>query len=103
MRPTVLLGVGVRPLALERPADERACAFLRLCVDALLHLERLLDSAGKREVIAITRALSRRLFVELLDLRHMARPFGRVGDVLLPDPRGHEGWERSGIATTGCL
>src|SRR5258706_15879907 len=89
MCPTVLLGVGVGPLALERAADERTCAFLGLHVDALFHLERLLDSAGKREVIAITRALSWRLFVELLDLRHMARPFRRVGDVLLydrPDP-----------------
>src|SRR5258706_869981 len=89
MCPTVLLGVGVGPLALERPADERACAFLGLRVDALLHLERLLDSAGKREVIAIPRALSRWLFVELLDLRHVARPFRRIDDVLLhdrPDP-----------------
>src|SRR5258708_32970258 len=85
MCPTVLLGVGVGPLALERPADERACAFLGLRVDALLYLERLLDSARKGEVIAITGALSRWLFVELLDLRHMARPFRRVGDVLLYD------------------
>src|SRR5712664_1244342 len=89
MCPTVPLGVGVGPLALERPADERACALLGLRVHALLHLERLLDSARKREVIAITRALSWRLLVELLDLGHVARPLRGTGDVFLhdrPDP-----------------